>query len=142
MDYLTENLRLLRKKVWNESQAVFGSRLGIERTTYARIETGGYNLSLETALAISRLTGISVEDLTQKRLEAHDFPNRPIGEGGQPVLREPKDEYKKKEPSSAMDLMDIRKLVEVVQNLQKENEKMKERITFLENKLREREKPF
>ena len=140
MSYLTENLRLLRKKVWKENQAVFGERLGIERTTYARMETGGYNLSLDSALALSRLTGVSVEDFIQKRLEEHDFPRRPIGEGGEAVLREPDPEYKKAPASD--ELMDIRKLVEVVKKLQKENEEMKERVTFLENKLRERERPF
>ena len=140
MSHLTENLHLLRKKVWKENQEVFGQRLGIERSTYARIEAGGYNLSLDAALRLSDLTGVSVEDFNLKKLSEKDFPARPLNEGGEAVLREPGNPgYKKETPD---ELMDIRKLVEAVKQLQAENEKLKERLTYLENKLRETDRPF
>ncbi len=60
---ITNNIRELREKHDQMSQAKLAKAIGVTRQTVIAIEQGRYSPSLESAFRISRVFGIGLEDV-------------------------------------------------------------------------------
>lgn len=71
--YLRENLRHLRLACGYTQQAV-ADALGVERSTYAYYEVGKSQPSVETLAKLSRMFGVTLDQLVLPSLEPKQWP--------------------------------------------------------------------
>ncbi len=60
---ITNRVRELRERHGTMSQQALGDAIGVTRQTIIAIEQGRYSPSLESAFRISRVFGVSLEDV-------------------------------------------------------------------------------
>ncbi len=73
---LSNQIRQLRFRNGEMSQAELGQRIGLTRQTVAAIEAGKYSPSLETAFRIADVFGVGLEEVFRWT----------VRDGGNPVL--------------------------------------------------------
>lgn len=94
------------------------------RSNYANIELGKYPPSVEVLHRLSKLTGISMNDLIEREVGTSEIPKLPIGKGGKAVGSGRTDYQRLEEAVKDMQL-DMEKLKEVYSKMDEgEREKM------------------
>lgn len=61
---VTKNLKIIRNKAGFSQQAI-SERLFMDQATYSRIEAGKADVKIETALAISNVLGVDLQEFCQ-----------------------------------------------------------------------------
>lgn len=77
MNILGRNLETIRKE-WGYSQYDFGKRLGVNKSTVSMYEHGTRTPKGAFLMEVVKLTGFSLNRLTDELLSPFDIPDRPL----------------------------------------------------------------
>jgi transcriptional regulator with XRE-family HTH domain len=77
MNILGRNLKTIREE-WGYSQIDFGKRFGVNKSTISMYESGTRTPKGALLMEIVKLTGFTLEKITDELLSPFDIPKRPI----------------------------------------------------------------